>query len=314
MPWVFGWGITCLWSISIKTITIFGGGGFIGSRIRERLQIDESLSVRVANRYGSVSPHKPLRDKSWLFENIVGSDIVIYCGQDQTLASSPRDIRYLVRECRKSRVKKIIYFSSISAFHMSGEFERSETFLPARVSDPYSVYKATEYKKFVDSFGSTLSKTIIVPGIVLDRERRLGNWDQYFKHANEFREIELPYDGFCLITDLKELVEKVADETASIDAEGVVKHRVVITDKKNWSSIYNEYGDTPIRVVSGPTWSPSKLKSCVMSLFFESILGRVFFKVFAKVRSRQKHIPKSDLTSPFRPTGVARTLHFYNES
>ena len=111
-----------------KKILVTGGTGFIGSRLAERLYLDEKADVRVmvhswpkaawVSRLGVELTKADITNYDEVDKAVEGCEIVFHCvgvggTREQAMKINAEGTRNVVTACKKHRVKRVVYLSSV---------------------------------------------------------------------------------------------------------------------------------------------------------------------------------------------------------
>lgn len=111
-----------------KKILVTGGTGFIGSRLAERLYLDEKADVRVmvhswpkaawVSRLGVELTKTDITNYDEVEKAVEGCEIVFHCvgvggTREQSMKINVEGTRNVLKACQKHKVQRIVYLSSV---------------------------------------------------------------------------------------------------------------------------------------------------------------------------------------------------------
>lgn len=149
-----------------KKVLVTGGTGFIGSRLAERLYIDEQADVKVmvhnwpkaawVSRLGVELVKADITNAQDVDEAVKGCEIVFHCvgvggSMEQCMKINVEGTKNVLAACKKHKVKRIVYLSSV-VVHGPDIFDGMNEDAPfVKTGDPYADSKI-EAEQYFTSF------------------------------------------------------------------------------------------------------------------------------------------------------------------
>jgi nucleoside-diphosphate-sugar epimerase len=165
-----------------KNVLVTGGTGFIGSRLTERLHIEEKANVTVmvhkweratwVSRLDINLIQGDITDPEAVNKAIEGKDVVFHCvgvggSLDQAMKINYNGTQNVLNACKKHGVKRIVFLSSI-VVHGAGVFDNMDETAPYVDTDnPYAMAKLETEKYFLNFISeNNIEGSVIRPTLV----------------------------------------------------------------------------------------------------------------------------------------------------
>ena len=155
-----------------KKVLVTGGTGFIGSRLAERLYIDEQADVKVmvhnwpkaawVSRLGVELVKADITNAQDVDEAVKGCEIVFHCvgvggSLEQCMNINVEGTKNVLAACKKHKVKRIVYLSSV-VVHGPDIFDGMNEDAPfVKTGDPYADSKIEAEQYFTSFITSSLN-------------------------------------------------------------------------------------------------------------------------------------------------------------
>jgi len=297
--------------MNMTNVCLFGSSGYIGGDFFRKAIKDKSISLKIADRSLCTDPNKALLDNQWIKQMILGSEIVIYSIFDHDYMVNLNGFVNLLKICEEIKIKKIIYLSSISIYDCQSLADNNLAPQKSKLLDPYTRVKLQEYETIVSKSLFTGQISILVPGVVISPKKGKGSWDNYFKRASQYKQIELPFDGYCPVTYLDDLSQNILKECNKEGFKGD-NLQIVISVWRKWSTLYKEYGSNLVFIKKSFQYSSNFLLNFLIFLSLRTVFSYITnpFFIFIKRKRGRKQFNDKYNDKIFRPIAISRKLHF----